>query len=146
LKKIGVITFSPMNYQKMCDAPMNYQLDQNRAFNYERQPFPPHPSVKVVKTNGQRVTWPSHAVFSSFSSSFPPMNYHRLPLPPHELPLSSNMPPCKTALDPLTVSFNPSNWRNGGKWLSLVVEYSILVELVVHGGIAHFLIVHGGKR
>jgi hypothetical protein len=33
----------------------------------------------------------------------------------------------------------------GGKWLSLVVECSILVELVVHGGIAHFLVVHGGK-
>jgi hypothetical protein len=31
---LGVITFPPMNYQKMCDAPMNYQLDQNRAFNY----------------------------------------------------------------------------------------------------------------
>jgi len=29
--------------------------------------------------------------------------------------------------------------------LSLVVEYSILVELVVHGGITHFLIVHRGK-
>jgi hypothetical protein len=27
----------------------------------------------------------------------------------------------------------------------LVVECSILVELVVHGGIAHFLVVHGGK-
>jgi len=27
----------------------------------------------------------------------------------------------------------------------LVVECSILVELVVCGGIAHFLIVHGGK-
>jgi hypothetical protein len=30
--------------------------------------------------------------------------------------------------------------------LSWVVECSILVELVVHGGIAHFLVVHGGKR
>jgi hypothetical protein len=29
--------------------------------------------------------------------------------------------------------------------LSLVVECSILVELVVHGGIAHFLVVHGRK-
>jgi hypothetical protein len=29
--------------------------------------------------------------------------------------------------------------------LSLVVECSILVELVVHEGIAHFLVVHGGK-
>jgi hypothetical protein len=28
----------------------------------------------------------------------------------------------------------------------LVVECSILVELVVHGGIAHFLVVHRGKR
>jgi hypothetical protein len=34
---------------------------------------------------------------------------------------------------------------NEEKWLSLVVECSILVELVVHGGIAHFLVVHGGK-
>jgi len=31
---------------------MNYQLDQNRAFNYQRQPFFPLPSVKGVKTNG----------------------------------------------------------------------------------------------
>jgi hypothetical protein len=30
--------------------------------------------------------------------------------------------------------------------LSLVVECSIWVELVVHGGIAHFLVVHGGKK
>jgi hypothetical protein len=53
---LGVITFSPMNYQKMRDAPMNYQLGQNRAFNYQRQPFSPLPSVKGVKTNGQWVT------------------------------------------------------------------------------------------
>jgi hypothetical protein len=44
-----------MNYQKMRNAPMNYQLDQNRAFNYQRQSFSPLPSVKWVKTNGQRV-------------------------------------------------------------------------------------------
>jgi len=43
--------------------------------------------------------------------------------------------------DPLTVCFNPFDWRKGEKWLSLVVENSILVELVVHGGIAHFLVV-----
>jgi hypothetical protein len=36
----------------MRNAPMNYQLDQNRAFNYQRQPFSPIPSVKGVKTNG----------------------------------------------------------------------------------------------
>jgi hypothetical protein len=35
------------------------------------------------------------------------MNYHHLPLFPHELPSSSNMPPYKTAHDPLTVCFNP---------------------------------------
>jgi hypothetical protein len=122
-----------MNYQKMRDAPMNYQFDQNRAFNYQIQQFSFLPSVKEVKTNGQRVTWPSHAVLPSFSSSFSPMNYHHLPLSPHELPLSSNIPPCKTAHDLLTVSFKPSNWRNGEKWLTLVVECSILVELVVHG-------------
>jgi hypothetical protein len=44
-----------MNYQKMRDAPMNYQLDQNRAFNYQRQPFSPLPSVRGVKRNSQRV-------------------------------------------------------------------------------------------
>jgi hypothetical protein len=33
----------------------------------------------------------------------------------------------------------------GVNWLSLVVECSILVELLVHGGIAHFLVVHRGK-
>jgi hypothetical protein len=34
----------------------------------------------------------------------------------------------------------------GGKWLSLVVECSILVKLIVHGGIAHFLVVHEGEK
>jgi hypothetical protein len=53
---------------------------------------------------------------------------------------------CNRSRDPLTVCFNPFDWRKGGKWLSLVVECSIFVELVVHGGIAHFLVVHGGKR
>jgi hypothetical protein len=38
-----------MNYQKMRDAPMNYQLDQNRALNYQRQPFFPIPSVERLK-------------------------------------------------------------------------------------------------
>jgi hypothetical protein len=38
-----------MNYQKMCDAPMNYQLDQNRAFNYQRQPFFPFRQLKGLK-------------------------------------------------------------------------------------------------
>jgi hypothetical protein len=47
--------------------------------------------------------------------------------------------------DPLTVCFNPFDWRKGGKWLSLVVECSILVELVVSGGFAQKLVVHGGK-
>jgi hypothetical protein len=50
-----------MNYQKMRDAPMNYQLDQNRKFNYQRQPFFLLLSVKGVKRNSQRVmcrfTW-----------------------------------------------------------------------------------------
>jgi len=55
IKKKG-LPFPSMNYQKMSNAPMNYQLDQNRAFNYQRQPFSPLPSVKEVKTNGQRVT------------------------------------------------------------------------------------------
>jgi len=33
----------------MRDAPMNYQLDQNRAFNYQRQPFPPFRQSKGLK-------------------------------------------------------------------------------------------------
>jgi hypothetical protein len=44
-----------MNYKKMRDAPMNYQLDQYRAFNYQRQPFSPLPSFRGVKRNSQRV-------------------------------------------------------------------------------------------
>jgi hypothetical protein len=135
-----------MNHQKMHDAPMNNQLDQNRAFNYQRQPFFSLPLVKGVKTNGQRVTWPSHDILPSFSSSFSPINYHHLPLSPMNYQYLPTCPPCKTAHEGLTVSFNSSNWRKGGKWLSLVVECSILVELVVHGGIAHFSIVHEGKR
>jgi hypothetical protein len=38
-----------MNYKKMRDASMNYQLDQNRAFNYQRQPFFP-----LLSVNGPR--------------------------------------------------------------------------------------------
>jgi hypothetical protein len=61
LNFLGVITFSPMNYQKMRDASMNYQLDQNRTFNYQRQLFSPISSVRGVKINSQwvmcRFTW-----------------------------------------------------------------------------------------
>jgi hypothetical protein len=45
-----------MNYQLLRTAPTNYQLDQNKAFNYQRQPFSLLSSVKGVKTNSQRVT------------------------------------------------------------------------------------------
>jgi len=38
-----------MNYQKMRDAPLNYQLDQNRAFNYQRQPFSPFRQLEGLK-------------------------------------------------------------------------------------------------
>jgi hypothetical protein len=38
-----------MNYQKMSDAPMNYQLDQNRAFNYQRQLFSPFCQLDGLK-------------------------------------------------------------------------------------------------
>jgi uncharacterized protein (DUF1499 family) len=37
----------------MRNAPMNYQLDQNRAFNYQRQLFFSLPSVKGIKRNSQ---------------------------------------------------------------------------------------------
>jgi hypothetical protein len=37
-----------MNYQKMRDAPMNYQLDQKRASNYQFYTFCPIPSVRPV--------------------------------------------------------------------------------------------------
>jgi len=59
IHKINTSIRSPhthTNNQKMRDAPMNYQLDQNRVFNYQRQPFFPLPSVKWVKTNGQHGT------------------------------------------------------------------------------------------
>jgi hypothetical protein len=72
-----------MNYQLLGKAPINYQLDQNKAFNYQRQPFSPIPSVRWVITNGQRVTWLSYAVLLSFSSYFLLMNYHHLPTCPH---------------------------------------------------------------
>jgi hypothetical protein len=38
-----------MNYQKMRDTPMNYQLDQNKAFNYQRQPFSPIRQLEGLK-------------------------------------------------------------------------------------------------
>jgi len=38
-----------MNYQKMRDAPMNYQLDQNRVFNYQRQQFFPFRQLEGLK-------------------------------------------------------------------------------------------------
>jgi len=38
-----------MNYQKMCDTSMNYQLDQNKAFNYQRQPFFPFRQLEGLK-------------------------------------------------------------------------------------------------
>jgi hypothetical protein len=48
--------------------------------------------------------------------------------------------------DPLTVYFNQEDWRKGAKYLTVVVECSILVKLVVNEGITHFLVVHEGKR
>jgi hypothetical protein len=45
-----------MNYQLLRKAPTNYQLDQNKAFNYQTQPFSPLPSVRGLKqtVNGSR--------------------------------------------------------------------------------------------
>jgi len=61
LKIRGNYLFFSKNYQKMHDTPMNYQLNQNRVFNYQRQPFSPIPLVRGVKRNSQRVmcrfTW-----------------------------------------------------------------------------------------
>jgi hypothetical protein len=45
----------------------------------------------------------------------------------------------------LTVRFNPSDWRKGGKPVTLVVGCSILIELVVRRELAQKLVVHGGK-
>jgi hypothetical protein len=38
-----------MNYQKMCNTLINYQLDQNKAFNYQRQPFFHFHQLEVLK-------------------------------------------------------------------------------------------------
>jgi hypothetical protein len=45
-----------MNYQLLRKASTNYQLNQNRAFNYQTQPFSPLPSVRGLKqtVNGSR--------------------------------------------------------------------------------------------
>jgi len=51
-----------------------------------------------------------------------------------------------TTHDPLTVYFNHSDWRKWAKYVTLVVECSILVKLVVHGGFLQKLVVHRGKR
>jgi hypothetical protein len=98
-----------MNYQFLRKALTNYLLDQNRASNYQKQLFSPFRQSKELKptVNGSR---DRHMPFYRyFFSSFPPINYYHLPLFPHELPPSSNMPPRKTAHDPLTIFFNPSN-------------------------------------
>jgi hypothetical protein len=38
-----------MNYQKMRDTPMNYQFDQNKSFNYQRQLFFPFRQLEGLK-------------------------------------------------------------------------------------------------
>jgi hypothetical protein len=38
-----------MNYQKMRDTPMNYQFNQNKAFNYQKQPFSPFRQLEGLK-------------------------------------------------------------------------------------------------
>jgi hypothetical protein len=43
-----------MNYQKMRDTPMNYQLDQNKAFNYQRQSFSPFLQLEGLKKTVNR--------------------------------------------------------------------------------------------
>jgi hypothetical protein len=77
-----------MNYQLLRKAPTNYQLDQNRAFNYQRQPFSPFRQSEGLKqtVNGSR---DRHMLFHP----------HFLHLFPYELSPSSNMPPCKTTHD-----------------------------------------------
>jgi hypothetical protein len=67
----GVITFSPINYQKMHDAPTNYQIDQNRAFNYHSYMFRPLPSVKVVKIDNQPIMCASRAFLMNFLPLLP---------------------------------------------------------------------------
>jgi hypothetical protein len=41
--------------------------------------------------------------------------------------------------------FHELGRQKGAKYVTVVVGCFFLVELVVHGGIAHFLIVHGRK-
>jgi hypothetical protein len=41
-----------MNYQKMCDASINYQFDQKKAFNYQLYTFCLIPSVRPVNMDG----------------------------------------------------------------------------------------------
>jgi hypothetical protein len=56
-----------MNYQLLQIPPTNYQLDQNRAFNYHSYILCPLPSVKVVKIDGQRVMCDLRAVQAFFT-------------------------------------------------------------------------------
>jgi hypothetical protein len=50
---------------------MNYQLDQNRAFNYHCYRFFPHSSVKGVILDGQHVMCASHAILMIFVRLLP---------------------------------------------------------------------------
>jgi len=144
-----------MNYQKMRDAPMNYQLGQNKGSNYQLFIFCPIPSVRPVNMDGICRFWTLILIkrqkcpqlikkmlfYFHFLPIFPPwttiifqhapMNYYHFSTCPH-------------VKRHVTVTW-PVDWRKGGKWLSLVVECSILVELVVHEGIAYFLVVHREK-
>jgi uncharacterized protein (DUF1499 family) len=60
-----------MNYQLLQIPPTNYQLDQNRAFNYHSYILCSLPSVRVVKIDSQRVMCGSHAVQAFFMPLLP---------------------------------------------------------------------------
>jgi hypothetical protein len=60
-----------MNYQLLYKFPINYQLDQNRASNYQSYSFFPLPSVRWVKSNGQCVMCESRVFLIYFLPILP---------------------------------------------------------------------------
>jgi hypothetical protein len=67
-----------MNYQLLQMPPTNYQLDQNRASNYQSYTFSPLPSVRGVILDGQRVMCASRAVLQVFFPLLPSLSMTKL--------------------------------------------------------------------
>jgi hypothetical protein len=63
-----------MNYQLLHKFPMDYQLDQNKAFNYQSYHFPPFRQLEVLNPTVNPSRDQHMRFYYNFFQFFPQMN------------------------------------------------------------------------